>query len=406
MKIAHCADLHLGCRKLNRTAPDGSNQREYDGIQALRSAVSGVLEAKPDAVVIAGDLFDSVRPGNHAIRAMFQELRRLRQGLPQAAIVAIEGNHDRAKESTAGSILPLLGDVTGIHVVVGPSMRLTFPELDLSILAVPDSAINDVEPVRLEPTGPERYQVLVLHGEVDGVITEELAVPQRSGMDQPSLFVQGCEFVHETANRIANMNAAWSYVALGHYHVRTEICPGMWYSGSLDYVSRNPWGELQDEAKHQIPGKGWLLVDLDTGVVTPQPIECPRRFHDCEPIDALDLAPADVSALIRDRIESIPGGIDDAMVRLLVRNIGNDVKRELDYKAIKRFQARAMNLHIDYRRPDRQSQLVTIGPDGRGRTLEAIAAEYFARIGKAHLVTKAVELLQDVPIPEEEAVTV
>ena len=34
----------------------------------------------------------------------------------------------------------------------------------------------------------------------------------------------------------------WSYVALGHYHVHSKICPNAFYSGSLDYTSRDAVG--------------------------------------------------------------------------------------------------------------------------------------------------------------------
>ena len=59
----------------------------------------------------------------------------------------------------------------------------------------------------------------------------------------------------------------WSYVALGHYHVQHEVAERIWYSGALDYVSSNPWGELQDETRLFVKGKGWLLFDLESGEV-------------------------------------------------------------------------------------------------------------------------------------------
>ena len=40
--------------------------------------------------------------------------------------------------------------------------------------------------------------------------------------------------------------ARWDYVALGHYHVCHEVAANAWYSGSLEHVSPNAWGELKD----------------------------------------------------------------------------------------------------------------------------------------------------------------
>ena len=52
-------------------------------------------------------------------------------------------------------------------------------------------------------------------------------------------------------------------MALGHYHVAHAVRENAWYAGALEYVSPNPWGELQDEAKEGRRGeKGWLLVEL------------------------------------------------------------------------------------------------------------------------------------------------
>ena len=48
----------------------------------------------------------------------------------------------------------------------------------------------------------------------------------------------------------------WDYVALGHYHVYRSVAPNAFYSGSLDYTSTNPWGELAEERELGIQGKG------------------------------------------------------------------------------------------------------------------------------------------------------
>ena len=94
VKLAHIADPHLGIRQYHRQTPAGINQREADVASAFRAAVDGVIAARPDAVVIAGDLFHSVRPTNAAIVFAFRQFQRLREALPDAPIVLIAGNHD------------------------------------------------------------------------------------------------------------------------------------------------------------------------------------------------------------------------------------------------------------------------------------------------------------------------
>ena len=69
----------------------------------------------------------------------------------------------------------------------------------------------------------------------------------------------------------------WSYVALGHYHVYRQVAPRAWYSGSIDYTSSNPWGELREERDQRVPGKGFIEHDLVTGASS-----VPSRFADAE----------------------------------------------------------------------------------------------------------------------------
>jgi len=79
VKLAHLADLHLGFRQYHRQTPTGLNQREADAADAFRRAIDGVIAAAPEMVIIAGDLFHSVRPTNQAILVAYTQLHRLRE---------------------------------------------------------------------------------------------------------------------------------------------------------------------------------------------------------------------------------------------------------------------------------------------------------------------------------------
>ncbi len=87
MKLAHLADLHLGFRQFDRLTPRGTNQREADVADAFRRAVDDLLEQQPDLILIAGDVFHSVRPTNAAILFFFQQLQRVHAALPETPIV-------------------------------------------------------------------------------------------------------------------------------------------------------------------------------------------------------------------------------------------------------------------------------------------------------------------------------
>ena len=362
MLIAHLADAHLGFRQYHRQTPAGINQREADVANAFRRAVDGVIAARPDAVLVAGDLFHAVRPTNTAIVFAFRQFQRLREAMPATPIVVIAGNHDTPRSVETGSILTLLDDL-GIDVASDSARRLEYPDLDLSVLAIPHAALFAPERLVLEPLGSARRQVLVIHGEVEGVFPADRSM---------------AEFGGATLAREGLARGGWSYVALGHYHVQAEVAPRIWYAGALDYVSPNPWGELREEERTGYPGKGWLLVDPDSGQVERCPVELARAVLDLPPIEADGLAAEAVQDAIAARIAGVADGIRDRVVRLVVRNVARHVARSLDHERIRRWKAEALHLHLDLR-PPRAERISASGAPGSRQTLPEVVAEYLAR---------------------------
>jgi DNA repair protein SbcD/Mre11 len=362
VKLAHIADPHLGIRQYHRQTPAGINQREADVAHAFRLAVDAVIAARPDAVVVAGDLFHSVRPTNAAIVFAFRQFQRLREALPGAPVVLIAGNHDTPRSTETGSILRLFEEL-GVDVATDEARRLVYPALDLSVLAVPHQAlVGGVRP-SLRPDGTERHRVLLLHGEVEGVFPFDRSAAEYGGA------LLGLQ---ELAP------AEWSYVALGHYHVQHEVAPRVWYAGSLEYVSPNVWGELVDEADHGLSGKGWLLADLERNTVERREVRLARAILDLEPVEAEGLSAAAVSALIAERVGAVPGGVDDRIVRLRVWNIPRHVARELDHASIRALKTAALHFQLDLRRPEIH-RTIGMGAPGRRQTLPELVRGYLER---------------------------
>jgi DNA repair exonuclease SbcCD nuclease subunit len=362
VRIAHLADLHLGFRQYHRQTPSGLNQREADVANAFRRAVDQVIEARPDAVILAGDLFHSVRPTNPSILFAFHQLHRLREALPHAPLVLIAGNHDTPRSSETGSILGLFESL-GVDVVTDGARRLAYPDHGLSVLAIPHMALLQAERPLLRPDGREPHQVLVLHGEVEGVLPAD-----RSGVEYGGALLSPDDLTR----------GEWSYVALGHYHVQRQVAPRAWYSGSLDYVSTNPWGEIADEREHGIPGKGWLLVDLPSGVVTRQAVPLARRTIDLPPIDAAGTAASELDRLLAEQLATIADGYSAQIVRQVVRNVPRHLGRELNHAAIRAYKTEALHYQLDLRRPQTHRE-AGAGAPGRRQTLPEIVADYLSR---------------------------
>jgi hypothetical protein len=382
VKLAHIADPHLGIRQYHRQTAGGINQREADVAQAFRAAIDGVIDAAPDAVVVAGDLFHSVRPTNAAIVFAFRQFQRLRDALPHAPIVLIAGNHDTPRSVETGSILRLFEEV-GVEVATTESRRLVYPELDLSIFAVPRQALLAPERTVLQPEGSERHQVMVVHLEVEGEYSIRHGAADYGGavLRRQDLHLED-----------------WTYVALGHYHTQHQVDRNAWYAGALDYIGPNIWGERADESEHGDHGKGWLLVDLERGKVQRRRVPAAREVLDLEPVRAEGKSAAALDAEIAVRLAALPGGISDKIVRLRVYDIPRHVARELNHAAIRGYKADALHFHLDLRRPEIQ-RTVGMGAPGRRQTLPDLVSSYLsgrplpAELDRAEFVRLGQELM-------------
>jgi exonuclease SbcD len=332
MRLVHLSDIHLGFRQYQRQTPTGINQREADVAASLRRVIDKVIELKPELVLIAGDVFHAVRPSNPAILHAFHQFSRLMEMLPGATVVMVAGNHDTPRTAETGCILRLFSPL-GINVVEGEPKRIPFPEHDLSILAVPDMGKTPT----FEPDPHAKYNILLLHGEIEGVLP-------RSGreLDRRPMGITEQEL---GADR-------WDYVALGHYHVYRQIAPNAFYAGSIDYTSTNSWGEMAEEKAAKNGGKGIIEHDLATGAHTFHPIPPLRQWVDLPPLSGAGLSPASLDEAIRGALDDCEGGIEDKIVRLVVSDVPRHILRELDHKALREYKRKALQFHLDTRRPE------------------------------------------------------
>jgi exonuclease SbcD len=366
MKLAHLADLHLGFRQFDRQTSRGINQREWDVAEAFKRAVDDMLEQKPDLIVIAGDIFHSVRPTNAAILFFFRELHRLRTGLPNSPVVAIAGEHDTPRSTETGTILRLY-EALGVEVAIEEARRIVLPKLDCAVLAVPQQALANADRPALRPeAGGPTINILLTHG-VYGGLGEERGTMEYGGA---------------ALSRELLAPEKWDYIALGHYHTAQSIAANAWYSGSLEYLPPNPWGQLQDEAELKKPkrggaGKGYLLIELPGARVTFRPIAPVRRHIDLPFIQGAGLNAKALDEQIAHRIAAAK--IDDQIVRLLVWDVDRATARDLDHAAVRAYKARALNFQLDLRRPEAQRAQGVSGPGVRRQTLTDTVRDFLGR---------------------------
>lgn len=332
MRLLHLSDLHLGFRQFQRTTPTGINQREWDVAQSFTRAIDRIIELKPDLLLIGGDVFHTVRPTNPAILHAFAQFSRLTHELPDTIVVIVAGNHDMPRSSETTCILRLFSPL-GIHVADTEARRLSFPDRNLSILAVPDMPPGSVS---LDPDPSARFNVMVMHAQMEGSVPTLPPSPDREPRQWP-------------LSAIANSD--WDYIALGHVHVYKKIGPNAFYSGSLDYTSANVWPEVEEQAAQKLR-KGMIERDLESGKQVFHPLKVTRDFLDLPPIKGAGLSAADLDKEIAKAVARAPGGIEGKVVRLVARDVARHIVRELNYKTLREFRASALHFDLDARPPE------------------------------------------------------
>jgi len=356
MKIVHISDLHLGFRQYQRQTQLGLNQREADVANAFRKAIDAMIEIRPDVILIGGDVFHAVRPTNPAILHAYTQFARLVEMLPDTSIVMIAGNHDTPRTTETGWILRLFSTL-GIIVVEEEAKHILLRDGELSLFAVPSTVAMSVPSPDAASAKKARYNVLLVHDMLNEVAS------RISPYVRPGGYLSVKAWHPEE----------YDYVALGHYHVYAQVAPNAWYSGAIEYTSSNIWGEVDQEQQSSLhkgkPAKGFIEHDLATGTHRFHPLSLARRVIDLPQIQAAGMTPAELSDAICAVVGDCEGGIDDRVVRLIVRDVPRHILRDLDHRRIREFKKRALNFLLDARRPDPVRLLAASGAPGRRASL-------------------------------------
>lgn len=216
MKLLHLADLHIG-KRVNEFS------MLEDQIAILRQILDIANNEKPDAVLIAGDIYDKTIPPGEAVSVLDDFLTGL--AFLDLPVYIICGNHDSAERLSFGSRILCRQGITIAAAYNGSlepiMLEDTYGAVELYLLPFVKPAmvapffpeeelLSTEEAVRkvLEPVSSESdcRKVLVAHQ----FITNRGELPQQS--DSETAYVGGSDAVD------AGVFHAFDYVALGHLH--------------------------------------------------------------------------------------------------------------------------------------------------------------------------------------------
>ncbi|MFQ3543068.1 exonuclease SbcCD subunit D [Halobacillus rhizosphaerae] len=255
MRILHTADWHLG--KIVNFVHMTEDQRYI-----LEQLIEIVKEQQPDALIIAGDLYDRSIPPKEAVDLLNQVLTTLINEL-NIPVLAISGNHDSPDRLEFGSRLfrkqglyldtkllterepvTLQDEFGPVHFHLIPYLEpaeAAYVLADDSIKTHQQAAEALVEDIKLRFNMDERH-VWVGHSFLAGGMESE--------SEERLSMIGGSPYVH------AHLFQDFSYVALGHLHQPQQVTQAsIRYSGSILKYSFS-------EANHN---KSVTMVELDDG---------------------------------------------------------------------------------------------------------------------------------------------
>ena len=125
MKLIHTADWHIG-QSFYGYNRDNEHQMFFEWLCAV------IKREKADALLIAGDVFDSPNPPASAQRLFYHFLRKATEENPQLQIIIISGNHDSAARLEAP--MPLL---ESMNITIKGVIKRNEDGIDYSDLLVP-----------------------------------------------------------------------------------------------------------------------------------------------------------------------------------------------------------------------------------------------------------------------------
>jgi exonuclease SbcD len=258
MKFFHTADWHLG--KLVQGVYMTDDQR-----YVLQEFIKAIQDEKPDAVIIAGDLYDRGVPPTEAVNLLDEVLETIVMKL-KTPVLAIAGNHD---SPTRLHFASKIMKANGYHIIGQISKKMEpiilndehgevhfhlVPYADPSVvrhvfedeeIRTHNDAMKKITEHITANINPEARQVFVGHA----FVTPHGEQQANTSDSERPLAIGGAEHVD------AVHFSKFHYTALGHLHqAHFVLNDTIQYSGS-------PLKYSISEEKHK---KGYYIVDLDS----------------------------------------------------------------------------------------------------------------------------------------------
>lgn len=240
MKFFHLSDLHIG-KQLHRY-----NLKEDQQV-ILKEVITYAKELRPDAIVIAGDIYDKSVPSAEAVNVFDEFLTDLSEITPEIPILIISGNHDSpdrlkyASEILKRHHIYLAGNVPERpeEHIEKVTLHDTYGEVDFYLLPFMKPAY--VRNIFVDET-PETYsdavREIIKREKIDYKDKRNVLVSHQFYVGEKAESPETCDSEVFSVGGIDNVDIGsvkeFDYVALGHLHGAQCIGkPEIRYCGTL-----------------------------------------------------------------------------------------------------------------------------------------------------------------------------
>lgn len=339
MKIICTSDWHLG--NLFH-----GNDRLPEHKHFLAWLLNVIKEQQPDALLVAGDVFDNGNPSAASQSVYYEFLADATQACPDMQIIITAGNHDSASRLEAPR--PLL---SRHKVEIRGRVHRTWQQTDDG-----GTWINDYEDLLIPLTGKNGEKAVVIavpylrtdvvqassySKGVNDFLRELTAkahtlYPDHKTIMMAHMYAKGATIAEKDPSEkiviggqeevdIDGWNDHPDYMTCGHIHKRQHIWNTDWarYTGSV-----LPMSFAEFDYRHGVD-----LVTLDG---KPQFIEyTPQHKLRVLPADDSEVTPAKLKKIIRDELrdresDQLSDSFDYVLLKVKLDKVNNDVIKELE----------------------------------------------------------------------------
>ena len=295
----------------------------------LKKIVEYAVEERPDAIVIAGDIYDKAVPSAEAVEVFDHFIADLTEAVPETVIMMISGNHDSApRVNCFRSVLsrqklhmigmPPQAEREQIEKVTltdeyGPVnfylLPFVKPSMVKQIVGVDENGNNlSYEETVRRLLAREQIDV----SERNVLVSHQFYLPVGKNPDEVERMDSEIRTVGNIDEIPADVLNPFDYAALGHIHKPMKVGCDMWrYCGTPLACSVSEAGQV----------KGIILVEMD------------RKSSDCSDKEAavvkstvLPLTPLRQVRVVKGSLEEVlRQGCDDYVTVILTDQVDLDV---------------------------------------------------------------------------------